>query len=195
MAAPHPNQVAFKEGVEYLFHSWTALKLAVDGEWGGHDSAAKRDWFVDTIVDYFSEKGKKVDTFDLEDILIQIMNDEFSILLEDQSEQHIAKVLEQLYLECTHGRYDLVNTLKQDSQKISGALKGTKSQKMKNNENGDDDDDSSDDDDEDEEEGDDHDMDVDMAESSEPKPRREKVEPIIDEDGFETVVKGKGKRR
>jgi len=56
MAAPHPNQVAFREGVQYLFHSWTALKLAVDGEWGGHDSAAKRDWFVDTIVDYFGER-------------------------------------------------------------------------------------------------------------------------------------------
>ncbi|KAG0336902.1 hypothetical protein BG000_006025 [Podila horticola] len=185
MAAPHPNQVAFREGVDYLFHSWTALKLAVDGEWGGHDSAAKRDWFVDTVVDYFSEKGKNVDSFDLEDILIQIMNDEFSILLEDQSEQHIAKVLEQLYLECTHGRYDLVQTLKQDSQKISGALKG-KSQKLKK-EGEDEDEDSSDDD---EEEGGDGDMDVDMEESSSaPKPRREKAEPIVDEDGFETVVK------
>lgn len=126
-------------------------------------------------------EGKNVDSFDLEDILIQIMNDEFSILLEDQSEQHIAKVLEQLYLECTHGRYDLVQTLKQDSQKISGALKG-KSQKLKK-EGDDEDDDSSDDDEEDGDE----DMDVDMESS--PKPRREKAEPVIDEDGFETVVK------
>ncbi|KAG0206184.1 hypothetical protein BGX28_002319 [Mortierella sp. GBA30] len=184
MAAPHPNQVAFKEGAQYLFHSWTALKLAVDGEWGGHDSVEKRDWFVDTIVDYFSEHGKNVDTFDLEDILIQIMNDEFSILLEDKSEQHIAKVLEQLFLECTHGKYDLVQTLKQDSQKISGAIKGSKSQKT-----GDDDDDSSDDEDEGGE-----DMDVEMGESSSAPARQEKPEPIIDEDGFETVVK-KGKRR
>ncbi|KAF9430436.1 hypothetical protein BGZ94_006913 [Podila epigama] len=192
MAAPHPNQVAFKEGVEYLFHSWTALKLAVDGEWGGHDSAAKRDWFVDTIVDYFSEKGKNVDTFDLEDILIQIMNDEFSILLEDQSEQHIAKVLEQLFLECTHGKYDLVQSLKQDSQKISGAFKG-KSQKLKKE--GDDEDSSSDDEEDGEDNEDEDGMDVDMDEASAPKPRREKAEPVIDEDGFETVVKGKGKRR
>ncbi|KAG0263938.1 hypothetical protein BG011_007771 [Mortierella polycephala] len=186
MAATHPNQIAFKEGVQYLFHSWTALKLAVDGEWGGHNSVEKRDWFIDTIVDYFSEKGKNVDTFDLEDILIQIMNDEFSIMLEDKSEQHISKVLEQLFLECTHGKYDLVQTLKHDSQKISGALKGSKAQK-----NGDDDDDSSDD------EGDDsEDMDVEMTEgeSSSSAPRREKQEPIVDEDGFETVVK-KGKRR
>ncbi|KAF9119602.1 hypothetical protein BGW39_000180 [Mortierella sp. 14UC] len=182
MAAPHPNQVAFKEGVEYLFHSWTALKLAVDGEWGGHDSAAKRDWFVDTIVDYFSENGKNVDTFDLEDIMLQILNDEFSIMLEDKSEQHIAKVLEQLFLECTHGKYDLVQTLKQDSQKISGAFKSSKAQKGE-------DDDSSDDD---EEEGG-EDMDVEMGEASEPV-KKEKPEPIIDEDGFETVVK-KGRRR
>jgi len=58
-AAPHPNQVAFRDGVDYLFHSWTALKLAVDGEWGGHDSTAKRDWFVDTVVDYFSESKNR----------------------------------------------------------------------------------------------------------------------------------------
>ncbi|CAO3574602.1 unnamed protein product [Mortierella alpina] len=190
MATPHPNQIAFKEGVQYLFHSWTALKLAVDGEWGGHDSVAKRDWFIETIVDYFSEHGKDVDTFDLEDILIQIMNDEFSIMLEDKSEQHIAKVLEQLFLECTHGRYELVQTLKQDSQKISGAVKGSKSQK-----NGDDEDDDSSDDDGEHEGGETEDMDVEMGEeSSSAGPRREKPEPIIDEDGFETVVK-KGKRR
>ncbi|KAF9283295.1 Pre-rRNA-processing protein TSR2-domain-containing protein [Linnemannia elongata] len=184
MAAPHPNQVAFREGVEYLFHSWTALKLAVDGEWGGHDSAAKRDWFVDTIVDYFGEHGKKVDTFDLEDILLQIMNDEFSIMLEDKSEQHISKVLEQLFLDCTHGKYDLVQTLKQDSQKISGAFTSSKAQK-----GGDDDDDSSDDD---AEEG--EDMDVEMGEEAPEPVKKEKPEPIIDEDGFETVVK-KGRRR
>ncbi|GJJ78454.1 pre-rRNA-processing protein TSR2 [Entomortierella parvispora] len=185
-AAPHPNQVAFREGVNYLFHSWTALKLAVDGEWGGHDSAAKRDWFIDTIVDYFSENGKNVDTFDLEDILIQIMNDEFSILLEDKSEQHISKVLEQLFLECTQGRYDLVQTLKTDSQKISGAMKSAKAKKEKLD-GEEDDEDSSD-------EEDDEDMDMDMDEgssSSAPAPRKEKPEPIIDEDGFETVVKSR----
>ncbi|KAG0277286.1 hypothetical protein BGZ96_002923, partial [Linnemannia gamsii] len=158
--------------------------LAVDGEWGGHESAAKRDWFVDTVVDYFGEHGTKVDSFDLEDILLQIMNDEFSILLEDKSEQHISKILEQLFLECTHGRYDLVQTLKQDSQKVSGAYKSSRAQKGE--------DDSSDD----EEEGDEEDgeeMDVEMGEATEPV-KKEKAEPIIDEEGFETVVK-KGRRR
>ena len=124
------------------------------------------------------------------------MNDEFSILLEDQSEQHIAKVLEQLFLECTHGKYDLVQTLKQDSQKVSGALKGSKSQKVKKDDDDDDDDDSSDEDDDvDGEEGSEE-MDVDMGESSSSSAPagRDKPEPIIDDDGFETVVK-KGRRR
>ncbi|KAF9896407.1 hypothetical protein BX616_007518 [Lobosporangium transversale] len=195
MATSHPNQVAFREGVQYLFYSWTALKLAVDGEWGGHDSEDKRDWFIDTIVDYFGQHGKNVDTFDLEDILVQIMNDEFSILLEDQSERHIAKVLEQLFQECTHGKYDLVQTLKQDSQKVSGALKDSKSQKQNQ---GDDDDSSDDDDGDDNESNGGNNMDVEMeGESSSStntsgiQSRREKPEPIIDEDGFETVVKGR----
>ncbi|KAF9201192.1 hypothetical protein BGZ49_008569 [Haplosporangium sp. Z 27] len=193
MATPHPNQIAFREGVTYLFHSWMALKLAVDGEWGGQDSAEKRDWFIDTIVDYFGQHGKNVDTFDLEDILLQIMNDEFSILLEDQSEQHIAKVLEQLFLQCTHGKYDLVQSLKQDSQKISGAFKESKSQKADNGDDSSDDED--DEDDNDDKEREDGDMDVEMeGESSSAPARREKPEPIIDDDGFETVVK-KGRRR
>lgn len=141
-------------------------------------------WFID---------GKNIDTFDLEDILVQIMNDEFSVLLEDHSEQHIAKILEQLYLECTHGKYDLVETLKQDSQKVSGSLKGSRSRK----EEEDDEDDSSDEDGEEGqgEEGGSGAMDVEMGESSSSSAaRKEKAEPIIDEDGFETVVR-KGKRR
>lgn len=139
--------------------------------------------------------GKNVDTFDLEDILIQIMNDEFSVLLEDHSEQHVAKILEQLFLECTQSKYDLVETLKQDSQKVSGSLGASKSRKGKSG--GDDsDDDSSDDDDGQDEEADKEGMDVDIGESSSSStpPRREKPEPIIDDDGFETVVR-RGKRR
>src|SRR5689334_19930728 len=112
------------------------------------------------------------------------MSDEFSILLEDQSEQHIAKVLEQLFLECTHGKYDLVQTLKQDAQRVSGSYKASKGQNADDN----DDDDSSDEEDEGDNEGD---MDVDMNEEGSTSSRapKEKLAPIIDEDGFETVVK------
>lgn len=55
----HPNKLAFEEGVTYIFKAWTALKLAVEQEWGGVESAEKRDWMIETIVDYF---GKRMST-------------------------------------------------------------------------------------------------------------------------------------
>lgn len=49
----HPNQAAFTEGLNYVLCSWSALKLAVDQEWGGPDSIEKREWMAETLVDYF----------------------------------------------------------------------------------------------------------------------------------------------
>jgi pre-rRNA-processing protein TSR2 len=49
----HPNQAAFAEGLGYILKSWTAMKLAVEQEWGGHDSIEKRDWMAETLVEYF----------------------------------------------------------------------------------------------------------------------------------------------
>jgi len=46
----------FIRGVSILFKTkWTALKLAVDMQWGGHDSEDKRDWLINVIVDYFDK--------------------------------------------------------------------------------------------------------------------------------------------
>lgn len=60
MAAPtsseHPNKIAFEEGVSYIFHNWTALKLAVEQDWGGVESDEKREWFIDVIIDHFDKR-------------------------------------------------------------------------------------------------------------------------------------------
>jgi pre-rRNA-processing protein TSR2 len=46
------------QGISLLFKTqWTALKLAVDMQWGGHDSEDKRDWLIDVIVKYFDESN------------------------------------------------------------------------------------------------------------------------------------------
>lgn len=57
--AEHPNKVAFEEGVGYILKSWTALKLAVEQDWGGVESAEKRDWMIDVIVDIFGKRKEK----------------------------------------------------------------------------------------------------------------------------------------
>lgn len=55
-ASQHPNKVAFEEGVSYIFHNWTALKLAVEQDWGGVESDEKREWFIDVIIDHFDKR-------------------------------------------------------------------------------------------------------------------------------------------
>jgi pre-rRNA-processing protein TSR2 len=53
--AEHPNKVAFNEGVRLIFMNWTALKLAVEQDWGGVESVEKRDWMIELITDYFGK--------------------------------------------------------------------------------------------------------------------------------------------
>src|SRR6266511_679913 len=46
-------------GVKLIFYKWTALKLAVEHQWGGVDSEDKREWFIGEIIDYFEKSKKK----------------------------------------------------------------------------------------------------------------------------------------
>ncbi|CAJ0901084.1 11535_t:CDS:2 [Entrophospora sp. SA101] len=71
--------------IKLICFKWTALKLAVDHQWGGVDSEDKQEWLIGEIVDYFEKNHKNADIEDLEMILTQVMMDEFDTLLEDDS--------------------------------------------------------------------------------------------------------------
>lgn len=71
-------------GVSLVLHNWRVLTDAVGGEWGGSDSADKRDWLCGAIADMFSDR-EELDEYDLEDTLIHAMEDEFMVNLEDDS--------------------------------------------------------------------------------------------------------------
>ncbi|KAI8639377.1 Pre-rRNA-processing protein TSR2-domain-containing protein [Parasitella parasitica] len=116
MAAEHPNKIAFEEGTSYIFHNWTALKLAVEQDWGGVESVEKREWFIDTIVDHFGKLGKKLDIEEVEDILYQIMTDEFNVTLEDDSPYLVAKHLVSLYEQCVKGDFKEVERLREKTK-------------------------------------------------------------------------------
>ncbi|KAI8141240.1 Pre-rRNA-processing protein TSR2-domain-containing protein [Fennellomyces sp. T-0311] len=169
--ADHPNKIAFAQGVEYIFKSWTALNLAVEQDWGGVESGEKRDWMMGVIVDYFGSNGKRLDIDDIEAILEQIMTDEFHILLEDDSAYLVAKHLVEMYHQCVRGDFSEVDRLRQKYQSRTPVAASTRQQA-----NDDDDDSSS---------GEDNDDDMDMDEDdNEPRSR---PEPEIDDDGFQTV--------
>ncbi|KAL1926860.1 hypothetical protein VTP01DRAFT_5506 [Rhizomucor pusillus] len=176
----HPNKLAFEEGVTYIFKAWTALKLAVEQEWGGIESAEKRDWMIETIVDYFGKHGKKLDVDDVEPILEQIMADEFQTILEDDSAYQVAKHLVELFRQCIQGNFTEVERLraKYGGQRQQDATTSSMQQP------GDDSDEDDDDDDDIEDDDDNEDEDMEMDEAG---PSNSKQEPEIDDDGFQTV--------
>ncbi|CAO3680675.1 unnamed protein product [Umbelopsis ramanniana] len=176
----HPNQAAFTEGLTYVLRSWSALKLAVEQDWGGPDSEEKRDWMAETLVEYFGANAKRLDEFDVEDILVQIMSDEFHTDLEDGSAYAVSKHLVSMFNQCIHGDYSEVVKLR---EKLASRSHQSAGQSANNDEDSEDDDDDS--------EGGDEDDAMDVEEPSAPQ---EPQGPVIDEDGFELVTKGRRRR-
>ncbi|KAL2264798.1 hypothetical protein VTJ83DRAFT_7308 [Remersonia thermophila] len=58
--APSPAtcQANFEQGIALALHLWPALTLAVQNNWGGPDSADKRDWFAGAISELFPDVSR-----------------------------------------------------------------------------------------------------------------------------------------
>lgn len=164
---------------------WPALTLAVQNSWGGPDSSDKRDWFAGAISELFVSRPD-TDVEDVEEMLLQVMNDEFEVNVDDGSaEQVAARIvgLRKLTLQGDFGEVDRMYKKWVETQKKGGS--GVKFQKVERGEEDDDTDWDSDDVEDDEAEGEDVEMDEAPALVKAPK---EKVEPQVDADGFTTVV-------
>lgn len=81
---PAESVAKWELGVSLVLHNWRVLTDAVGGEWGGSNSADKRDWLCGAIADMFTDR-EELDEYDLEDTLIHAMEDEFMVNLEDDS--------------------------------------------------------------------------------------------------------------
>jgi pre-rRNA-processing protein TSR2 len=53
---PADRRPAFEEGVLLIFKRWTALCLALDGQWGGSNSADKAQIIYEETLDWFYKK-------------------------------------------------------------------------------------------------------------------------------------------
>ena len=85
-------QAKFTHATALILHSWSALDIAVQNEWAGPDSSSKRDWLGGVVVDLFSfPPGKQIEVDDLEELLLQILEDEFELRLEDDSAYQVLK--------------------------------------------------------------------------------------------------------
>lgn len=225
-----PTILLFARGVVAILDLWPALTIAVNEQWGGHESHAKRIWMASSLVDEFESRAvylpqppssatattstpaaptvdpstandPPLDFDDLSDFINEMMSDEFEANIEDGSLDAVTNDIIRLWRDLlappTGTTADSVvealersasNARKSGVQATAGAgpdLPGLYP------------DPGSDDDDDDDHVGpaNGERMVVDGEEAPQLVSReREKVEPVVDEDGF-TLVQGKSKGR
>lgn len=170
-------------GITLALHNWPALTLAVQSNWGGPKSDDKRDWLCGAISEMLTDRPE-TDAEDLEDVLIQVMNDEFDVVVDDESAAAVAAQIMDMKAQTVRGEFGGIQEMwekwQKKSQQKSAAANLFKKVEAR-------DEDQETDEDEDDEDGEDAEMDDAPALVRAP---REKVEPEVDEDGF-TVVKKK----
>lgn len=179
------KQARFELGVCMVIYGWENLQTAVDAQWGGADSADKRDWLVGSVVEMFDESY--IECEDIEDRLNGVMEDEFGTVLEDDSALPIAAQVITIWRECDKGDFTQVDALYKAFQEKEEKKKAGLLQSKKVEVTGDSDSEYTDV--EDDEEVPALNEDVEMNEA-------EPQGPIVDDDGFELVQKkGKNKKR
>ncbi|KAF8217539.1 Pre-rRNA-processing protein TSR2-domain-containing protein, partial [Mycena galopus ATCC 62051] len=176
-ACPASSLGAFCRGIIVHLATWDTLCLAVQEGWGGPRASQKCTWLASAI--------SPPDDQYVEELLLQILADEFETDLEDGSAEVVAVDIVRLWDETRIERDELVIKFKTKAEGMRG--KCTAAQAVPSHdpeefegEEGDEDED-------------DDGMDVDEAEEApqliEPQQHEE---PEVDKDGF-MLVKGKGK--
>lgn len=186
-AAEIPAQIDLL--ISLRLHLWPALTLAIQNAWGTSSpqiSADKRDWLGGAISDLFAENQLR-DLEDLEDVLVQVMSDEFEVVVEDGSLEEVARLIWTGVRTVRAGEGKEVRSLQQEWEMKRGrSVQGTQVQNEDGSTDGDEDGEWNGFDDED------GGVDIDMDEAPALIESRPKLEPEIDEDGFTKVV---GKKR
>lgn len=168
-------------GITLTLHNWPALSMAVTSNWGGPTSSDKRDWFCGAISDMLADRPE-TDAEDLEDVLVQVMSDEFDVVVDDESAAEVAGKIMEIRGLVARGEVGVVRELWE-----SWASKRGRTVRIQRGEGGEEEEDDSD-----EEEDGDEDDEMDEAPTLVNAPR-ERVGPEVDEDGF-TKVAGKKRR-
>lgn len=172
----------FELGVSMVIYGWHTLQTAVDNQWGGAQSAEKRDWITGLVIDAFNE-NKEIDIIYIHELLSNAMEDEFDAVIEDESTIQVGQKVIQVYKECLEGNFENVKAAYNiwlSKEKNRKKIIVTVTEDALNPNVSDSDNDS------------DEDGDIDMMEVEEEYIEPTKIEPVVDDDGF-TVVTRKGR--
>ncbi|KAG9316981.1 Pre-rRNA-processing protein TSR2-domain-containing protein [Chiua virens] len=143
MSNPHPNTILFARGTLARLTLWPALRLAVHASWGGPESAQKQRWLAGVLVDQFESfivdsssttsttpvptstpavNEPPPDDAYVEELLLQIMVDEFEVTLEDESAGAVARDVVRLFESTRTGDDRFVKTLEEQAEKVKGKV-------------------------------------------------------------------------
>ncbi|KAF2009373.1 hypothetical protein BU24DRAFT_467758 [Aaosphaeria arxii CBS 175.79] len=176
-------QDKFEQGIWHSLFNWANLTIAIKNDWGGPDSSDKRDWLAGAISEIFAS-NPETDAEDIEVVLLQVLEDEFGVRLEDETEVPVARDIIKIRKETLEGDFSTVEELQAKWAARQGKEIGTGNVKVEER------DQEGEWDSVDEES--DKDGDVDMSEAPALAAPKEKPAPEVDEDGFTKVV---GKKR
>ncbi|KAF1850341.1 pre-rRNA-processing protein TSR2 [Cucurbitaria berberidis CBS 394.84] len=183
-AIPEQLQAKFDLGIWFALFNWPNLTVAVQNEWGGPDSSDKRDWIAGQISDLFASEAS-TDAEDVEVMLLQVLEDEFGVRLEDETEVNVAREIMAIRKEIGEGNTTTVDRLQKKWEERKGKEVATGNVSVReSNQEGEWD---SVDEESDEED------DVEMGDAPALVPAKPKAEPEVDDEGF-TKVLGKKKR-
>lgn len=169
----------------HVLSTWHVLTVAVQNQWGGPDSADKRDFLAGAVSGLFAERPD-TDALDVVEVLLQFMLDDFGVNVEDDSEEEVARRIVQIRQETGEGDFAAVDAMQRQWEERRGRDMATGKVVVSEV------DQDADFDSVDEEEESDSD-DVEMSDVQAQRPAREKVVPEVDEEGFTKVI-GKKKK-
>lgn len=163
---------------------WPILRVAVQENWGGPKADDKRTWLASEIVDAFETQDPPPDDQYVEEMLLQVIEDEFDCVVEDGSGEDVASDIVKMWVESqmADGKHDTIVKFEELAEKLKGKKVSAQITSEENEGDGDD----SDDDDGDSED----EVDVEVEDLPKLLDRGHNNEPEVDEDGF-TLVKGK----
>ncbi|CAJ1940251.1 unnamed protein product [Sphenostylis stenocarpa] len=101
----------FNEGIGLLLCRWSALRTAVENEWGGRESRVKADQLASDILSWFTQSKEPLYIDDLEDILDQGMLS-LNVEVEDGSVEEVAEKLLIMHEEFLDGNFSSFENLR-----------------------------------------------------------------------------------
>ncbi|RMX70490.1 hypothetical protein DD238_000423 [Peronospora effusa] len=107
----------FEYSVKLALARWTALRMAVEGEWGGGDTRRKYEILLEEILHVF-KYNKVVYADAMADNIGGYVETEFGLLCEDGSIEELAELLTVLAEECKKAQYDRIKAMHEQIQSL-----------------------------------------------------------------------------